>query len=85
MLNRYYVNESHLPMKYFHLSHSKIIKLLNTAIRHADGYQVRTRDPQTLDRMGRAQMNCEGFSFVVVCLFVSNYVKKKPSHGGWEI
>jgi hypothetical protein len=51
MLNRYYVNKSHLLMKYFHLSHSKIIKLLNTAL-HADGYQVRTRDPQTLDRLG---------------------------------
>lgn len=69
MLNRYYVNESHLPMKYFHLSHSKIIKLLNTAIRHADGYQVRTRDPQKLWIAWELNE-------------MRRYVKLKPSHDG---
>jgi hypothetical protein len=71
-------------MKYFHLSHSKIIKLLNTAL-HADGYQVRTRDPQTLDRLGELNELWRGiFKYVktkswwVGDMTASEYGSKKP-------
>lgn len=45
---RYYAL-SNLRMKYFHLSFKDYKAIAHMAM-HADGYQVRTRDPQILDR-----------------------------------